>query len=114
MWFRLHIRCGEWQRRGEAGARGLQCCASVVEEVQALFLAGADDGSNIGEDFRVAVGAVHAAVGAGGGHAADVAFGEVIVGGNSGLFQEQQQLKTMLDQTLADALAVGMLGLRKD
>ena len=77
-------------------------------------MAGADDCFNICEYFRAAIAAVHAAVGSGGGHAADVAFGEVIVGRNSGLFQEQQQLETMLDQTLADASAIGMFGLRED
>ena len=77
-------------------------------------MAGADDSFNICEYFCAAIAAVHAAVGAGGGHAADVAFGEVIVGRNSGLFQEQQQLETMLDQTLADASAIGMFWLRED
>ena len=73
-----------------ASEGGLQGGSGVVEEVEALFLAGADDRLEMGEDFRAARRAIHAAVGSGGGDAADVAFGQVVIGRDIGFFQERE------------------------
>ena len=59
------------------GADDLQ---AVLQKVAALFLAGADDRLGVGKSGRAPVAAIHSAVGAGGSHAADVAFSRRIVG----------------------------------
>ena len=85
------------------GRGGTDEFEAVLQKVAALFLAGADDRLGVGESFRAPVGAIHSAVGTGGSHTANVAFGRRIIGWHVRPFEEREQLIDILVQPLLNA-----------
>ena len=81
---------GEWEGRRLSRRDGADDFEAVLEKVAALFPAGADDGLGVGESFGTLVGAIHSAIGPGGGDTANVSFGRRVIGRHVGHFQERE------------------------